>query len=222
MPECSTKVYLGVRGMNNDMYSPNINIDSENISNFSQSTPSEMSQMMMTADEVRDIMNMYSNSIESCHNEIDFYNQRVAELTKTTDRLMDQSTIAKKESEQMQKQIYENQTEIKGIETQISQKKEEYDVLNSNMDVEKAQNLVQNIEGCSEKWDIGDEGNKRNDALNKFKETIQGLKQARETISMLEAENLKLREKEVLQDYQEKICITCKTMQVPKFNHDEA
>ena len=135
------------RRRNNDLYSPNINIDSENISNFSQSTPSEMSQMMMSSDEVRDIMNMYSASIENCHGEIDFFTQRVTELTKNRDRLVDQNNIARKELESMQDWIDKNNNEIDDLNEKVTKASEEYSEVSNTSDVDSAMKLVQSIEG---------------------------------------------------------------------------
>jgi len=50
---------------------------------ISQSTPSEMSTVMMSPEEVRDIMNVYSVSIENCEYELQNYRNQTEELEKT-------------------------------------------------------------------------------------------------------------------------------------------
>ena len=177
------------------------------MSNFSQSTPSEMSQVMMSSDEVRDIMNMYSVSIENCHVEIDFYSQRVSELTKNRDRIADQNSYLRKEQDNMANDILNNKKEIEMLELKLSKSKEEYDELSNNKDINWAQKLIENIEESSDRWITEDDGEKRHKALKQFKEMIEKLQKTRDTISSLEKENEKLKAEEVLQEYKDKMCI---------------
>lgn len=192
------------------------------MSNFSQSTPSEMSQVMMSSDEVRDIMNMYSVSIENCHTEIDFYSQRVNDLTKNRNRILDQNAYLRKEQDSMAADILNNKKEIETLEAKLAKTKENYNELSNNKDVKLAQKLIENIEKSSDKWSTGEGDDKRSIALKKFKDMVEKLQKTREIISRLEEENETLNAQEVLQEYKEKMCIICKRMQIPKFNHDEA
>ena len=131
------------------------------MSNFSQSTPSEMSQVMMSSDEVKDIMNMYSVSIENCHVEIDFYSQRVGDLTKNRDRIADQNAYLRKEQDNMAADILNNKKEIEALENKLSKSKDEYNELSNNNDVHWAQKLIENIEKSSDKWTTSDDGDKK-------------------------------------------------------------
>lgn len=108
------------------------------MSNFSQSTPSEMSQVMMSSEEVKDIMNMYSVSIENCHTEIEFYSQRVSELTKTRDRLADQNAYLRKEQDSMAADIMANTKEIEALESKLTEANEEYNELSNSNDIYRA------------------------------------------------------------------------------------
>lgn len=167
---------------------------------------------MMSSEEVRDIMNMYSNSIENCQNEIEYYSKRVAELTKNRDRIADHNAKMQKEQEDMAEEILKNTEEIEELTTQLNDVQEKYNEAHNSEDVSRARSLIENIRSCSEKWDIGDEGEERRRAIQKFEEIIDALEKDRDTIAKLEEENFRLKEDEVLKDYQEKLCITCKQM----------
>lgn len=177
---------------------------------------------MMSSDEVRDIMNMYSVSIENCHTEIDFYTQRVADLTKNRNRILDQNAYLRKEQDSMAADILNNKKEIQVLEEKLAKSKESYKELSNNKDVKLAQKLIESIEKAADKWSTGSDDDKRRIALKQFKDVVEKLQRTRETISRLEEENEKLNAQEALQEYKEKMCIICKRMQIPKFNHDEA
>lgn len=82
--------------------------------------------------------------------------------------------------------------------------------------------MIEAIKSCSEKWDIGDEGERKQKSILAFQEMLETLRRDKKAIAKLEEENFKLREVELLKEYKEKMCVTCKQMCIPKFNHDEA
>ena len=60
------------------------------------------------------------------------------------------------------------------------------------------------MKNCSEKWDIGEEGDSRRNALSQFASIVSDLEINQEAIRKLEEDNFKSREKEVVKETIEK------------------
>jgi hypothetical protein len=70
--------------------------------------------------------------------------------------------------------------------------------------------MIETIKSSSDTWDIGEEGERKQKSIAAFQEMLETLHRDKQTIAKLEEENFRLREEELLKDYKEKICITCK------------
>jgi hypothetical protein len=70
--------------------------------------------------------------------------------------------------------------------------------------------MIETIKSSSDKWDIGVEGEQKQKSIVAFQEMLETLHRDKQTIAKLEEENFRLREEELLKDYKEKMCITCK------------
>jgi len=155
---------------------------------------------MMSPEEVRDIMNMYTFSIQNCKSEVDYYNNRVADLVKNRDRLHTHNEEMAKEQKVMTENIAANQEEVDRLNLKLVQIKEKYNQVEATEDVLGAKNLIEGINNCTEKWEIGEDGESKRKALEQFLKIVNTLENDRESIAKLEDENLKLKEDEVVKE----------------------
>mmetsp|Transcript_26474 Transcript_26474/g.26356 ORF Transcript_26474/g.26356 Transcript_26474/m.26356 type:complete len:213 (-) Transcript_26474:103-741(-) len=171
--------------------------------NFSQSTPSEMSQAMMTREEVKDIMNIYSASIENCEHEIEISQNHLEETTKNLSRIEEEQARLEKDEQGMESVIEKNEEEIEDLQRQLAEAQEKYKNAIDEEGLENAINVVdetlksrQDVE-ASEVEDI-ENGEEPTQMLHEFLNIANSIQRERRAINKLDEENFKMKYDEVL------------------------